>query len=169
MEKKDVVIVDEDDNLIGAKPRDSIDLTKDIYRVTGIWVTNSKGEVLIAKRSMLKKVNSGKWGPAVAGTVEEGETYESNAYKELEEEIGVNGIHLEIGPKLGPKELIGSPRKYFAQWFKCQIDKKVEEFKLQEGEVDEIKWVSYDDLKKDVECNRGAYIPSMSYVLKLVK
>ncbi len=29
------------------------------------------------------------WGSAVAGTVEKGEDYESNIYKETEEEIGL--------------------------------------------------------------------------------
>ena len=87
MKKPKVIIVDENDNPIGLKYREDIDYSKDTYRCTGIWITNSNDEVLIAQRKFTKDKDPGKWGPAVAGTIEEGETYESNAYKEMKEEI----------------------------------------------------------------------------------
>ena len=34
------------------------------------------------------------WGPAVSGTNEEGETYDSNIIKEAQEEIGLTGYTL---------------------------------------------------------------------------
>ena len=47
--------------------------------------------VLIVERQTAfdKKYDPGKWGPSAAGTVEEGETYQSNIIKELQEEIGL--------------------------------------------------------------------------------
>ena len=47
-------IVDDQDNLIGAKPRNEIDFKNDYYRISGIWLTNSKGQILIAQRLMTK-------------------------------------------------------------------------------------------------------------------
>jgi isopentenyldiphosphate isomerase len=80
MEKQ--VIVDESDNVIGAKIRSDI-LPDDIYRVSCLWLRNPSGEVLLAQRSFDKKNDPGRWGPAVAGTVSENETYEENIRKEI--------------------------------------------------------------------------------------
>jgi isopentenyldiphosphate isomerase len=62
------IIVDENEKVIGAKERDQI-LPTDIQQITGLWLTNSKGEVLLAQRQITKKNDPGKWGPAAAGTV----------------------------------------------------------------------------------------------------
>jgi len=93
-------IVDDQDNLIGAKPRNEIDFKNDYYRISGLWLTNSKGQILIAQRLLTKDKDPGKWGPAAAGTLEVGETYESNAYKEADEEIGLTGVKFTQGPKM---------------------------------------------------------------------
>ena len=79
-----ITIVNEEDEIIGHKDRTSLDHETDIYRVAALWLTNSTGEVLIAQRALSKESSPGKWGPAAAGTVEEGETYESNIVKEVE-------------------------------------------------------------------------------------
>ena len=55
-------IVDDQDNIIGAKPRNEIDFKKDCFRSSGLWLTNSKGQVLIAQRSLSKDKDPGKWG-----------------------------------------------------------------------------------------------------------
>lgn len=79
-----IPIVNEQDEIIGYKDRKDRN-TVDITRITGLWLWNEKGEVLLAQRALSKDINPGLWGPAVAGTVEEGETYESNIIKEAEE------------------------------------------------------------------------------------
>ena len=84
-------IVDENDNIIAQKERANIK-PEDIYRVAALWVTNSKGDILLAQRALSKKHDPGKWGPAVAGTVEERETYRANIIKETSEEIGLHDI-----------------------------------------------------------------------------
>jgi isopentenyl-diphosphate Delta-isomerase len=73
-----IIIVDENDNVVGAKEKSDIDYSKDIYRSSALWIFNSGGEILLAQRSVKDDRHPGHWGPAVAGTVDEGETYESN-------------------------------------------------------------------------------------------
>ncbi len=162
--KKKVVIVDDNDVPVGTKYRDEVDYLKETYRCTGIWLVNSQGEILIAQRKFTKSKDPGKWGPAAAGTVEEGETYESNAYKELEEEIGVTGIKLE----LGPKQHSVSPRKYFGQWFLCEIDRSIEQFVIQEDEVEQIKWINKDDLLLDMKNYPDKYVTSLHSIINLL-
>ena len=138
-----ITIVDQDDNVIGAKSRDEL-LVTDIYRVTSLWIENSKGEVLLAQRAFTKSHDPGKWGPAVAGTVEEGETYDSNIYKEAREELGLEGLVFEKGIK---KYSEGKWR-YFVQQYLLTIDKPSKEFKIQKDEVAEVKWFSRQELKE---------------------
>ena len=51
----EVIIVDEKDNIISYKERKSIS-QKDIYRVSALWIMNSKGDSLLAQRSFNKKM-----------------------------------------------------------------------------------------------------------------
>ena len=87
--REKVIVVDKNNNIIGSKYRDELQ-SNDIIRVVGVWIENEKGEVLIAQRSFNKKHDPGKWGPAVAGTLEEGESYALNILKEVKEEIGIS-------------------------------------------------------------------------------
>lgn len=158
-----IQIVDENDNLIGHKDRAEVDPEKDIYRASALWLTNSKGEVLLAQRKFSKDHDPGKWGPAVSGTVDEGETYESNIYKEAEEEIGVKGETF----KLGPKARVTKGYNFFCQWFNLSFDWPLEKFVPQETEVEKLVWISEQELVKDVAENPDKYLPTMAEIVKL--
>ncbi len=164
MKKPKIPVVNENDEIIGYKDFDEIDPKKDIYRVSALWVTNSKGEVLIAQRKFTKKHDPGKWGPAVAGTVDEGETYEDNIYKEAKEELGIEGVKFDIGPK----ERAHSSYNFFGQWFTLKLDHPLSDFKIQEDEVEEIAWVLGEKLREDVRKNPGKYTPTMSHIVELL-
>jgi len=164
MSQQKIIIVDDRDVPIGTKFRREVDHTKETYRASAIWLYNSQGEILIARRSAKKKTDPCKWGPAVAGTLEEGETYESNARKEAAEEIGLRNITLEPGPKLHAD----APRKYFIQWFYAKSEMKVQDFVLQKDEVDEVKWVDRKKLLEDIDRNSGDYAPSMENMVRFL-
>lgn len=157
-------VVDDNDQIVGHKLRDAIDWQKDIYRIAALWLTNSKGQVLIAQRVLTKDKDPGKWGPAAAGTLEKGEDYESNIYKEAEEEIGLTNCHFIFGPR----QRFYKPRQAFCQWFLGVCDKKVDEFKLQTDEVEKIVWVDIKQLRDDVKQNPDKYVPSMKDILEVL-
>lgn len=155
-------IVDDQDNLIGAKPRNEIDFENDYYRISGLWLTNSNGQILIAQRLLTKDKDPGKWGPAAAGTLEVGETYESNAYKEAEEEIGLTGVEFILGPKMK----FTSSRHSLCQWFTATCDWSEEQFVLQPTEVEQVKWIDEDVFFEDVRTNPDKYLPTMSLIIE---
>jgi isopentenyldiphosphate isomerase len=154
-------IVDEDDNLIGLRPRGHEDFKKHLYRISSLWLTNPRGEILIALRFFSKDNDPGKWAPAVAGTLEENETYEENIYKEAEEEIGLKGVKFTPGPK------IKQPGYFYCQWYIAKTDTPESGFVLQEDEVEAIKWISKDHLIKDVKEHPEEYVPTMADILSL--
>ena len=150
-----ITVVDENDQVIGAKPRGTTTYN-DIYQVSALWLTNSEGNVLLAQRKWTKKNNPGKWGPAVAGTVDEGESYEQNIYQEAEEEIGLTEVKFISGPKtFVVREGL---RRYFCQWFTAQIDWPLSRFKIQESEVEQIVWMPLQQLGSEIEKHPDNYV-----------
>lgn len=157
------IIVDEKDNIIGSKERDAVK-ARDIYRVSALWITNSKDEILLACRALTKSHSPGKWGPAVAGTVEESETYYSNITKEAKEELGLENIE----PKVGPKIKVAKNYTYFCQWYLLEIDKPAEEFKIQKEEVEELKWVSKKYLLDEIKNNSDNFVEGIKEWVKFL-
>ena len=139
MEK--ITVVNEKDGIIGYKERGTL-TSKEIYRVSALWIENSKGEVLLARRAYSKKKDPGMWGPAVAGTIDKGETYELNIIKEAEEELGLKNIE----PKKLVKQRVRTPHNHFTQWFLLKLNKPLEYFKINKEEVAEIKWFPKGEL-----------------------
>lgn len=160
-----IILVDENDIEIGLKERNDI-APEDMYRVSGLWITNSKGEALLARRALSKKKSPGKWGPAAAGTVDEGETYFDNIIKEAEEEIGLLLTPQEISE--GPKIHLHGKHRHFVQWYYATVDKPVEEFVLQEDEVMDLKWVPYSELLHLYEHQRDVFIGTIDQWLPQV-
>lgn len=156
------IIVNSSDEIIGYKVRDVI-TKEDIYRISALWIINSKGEILLAKRHHTKSHSPNMWGPAVAGTNEEGETYESNIIKETEEEIGLSNIK----PTLGPKIERTDEYHYFTQWFTLKVDKNISDFKIQENEVEEIKWFKPQELKDRLQTQPGEFVSGLDECLEL--
>lgn len=160
-----ITIVDKEDNVIGEKDRSEI-TPPDIYRVSALWLTNSRDDILLAQRSFNKKNQPGKWGPAVAGTVEADEDYDKNIVKEIEEEIGlkVSIKDLTKGPKLFRN---GELHKYFGQWYLYAIDKPAPEFRIKHDEVEKVKWFSKNDLEEAFNAHPDDFLSSAPEWLKL--
>lgn len=155
-------IVNENDEIIGYKPRNEINFKKDYYRIGCLWLTNSKGEVLLAQRILTKDKDPGKWGPSAAGTLEKGETYESNIYKEANEELGLTGVGFTPVTKLKLED----PRKSFLQLFKGVCDWPVNKFTPQPEEVEQVSWMKIEELRKDIQKMPEKYVPSIKILLE---
>jgi len=154
--KAKVVIVDEKDNIVGHKNRELVK-HEDIYRVSALWITNSKEEVLLARRALTKSHDPGKWGPAVAGTVDDGEDYWDNILKEAEEEIGLRNIKPQVGPKLR----VSGKHNYFGQWYLLEIDKPIDEFIIDRSEVEQIRWFPKEELLKEIQNSPDDFLETM--------
>jgi len=161
--EKNIIIVDEKDRVIGVRPRDLVDKEGLRYRVSALWLTDSKGRILLAKRALTKSHSPGKWSSAVAGTVEEGESYEENIKKEIMEELGITLKKFKKGPKLK----IDGEHKFFTQWFVGVVDRNIKDFRIQKEEVAEIRWFLRDELEKLLISRSEEFIGGLMEFLKL--
>ncbi len=157
-----IIIVNKDDEIICSKEREILDNKKDICRVSALLIKNSKGQILLAKRAYTKKQNPGRWGPSVAGTVEEGESYKSNIIKEADEELGLKNIK----PKTWIKNhTLGEKYQHFTQWFTLTLDKPLSYFRPNE-EVAEVRWYSKNEILNLIKSNSDEVLYSIQEIAK---
>jgi len=83
-----LAVVDENDVEIGGERRDVIHRMNLLHRAIHLIVTNSRGEILIQKRSSLKDTYPLHW-ECVGGHLAPGEQYEAAALREIREELGI--------------------------------------------------------------------------------
>jgi isopentenyl-diphosphate delta-isomerase type 1 len=82
-------VVDEDDKVISrAKRKECHSNPELIHRAVHIIILNSKGQILLEKRSMEKDLYPGLWCD-IAGHLDSGENYEEAARRELKEETSL--------------------------------------------------------------------------------
>lgn len=156
-----IPIVDKHDNIITHKFHDEV-LDDDIYRVSALWLKNSKGEILLAQRTHGKHHDPSRWQGAVAGTVEEGETYLDNIIKETREEIGVD--NLQLTPT--QKHLMTNDYKFFVQFFTATLDKPAEEFAIAKDEVIQVRWFKRDELARELHEHPEHFTSGVAWALE---
>lgn len=151
---EEIIIVDKEDNIIGHKDRYKLN-PSDIYRVSALWLTNSNEDILLAQRSFDKKHHPGKWGPAVAGTVKKGQSYDDSIIEETAEEIGLKNIKLTKSFK----KFNSGDYYHFTQWYTLVIDRGINDFKIDPKEVADIKWFTKVEIIQKLDKNPDFFIP----------
>lgn len=82
-------VVDAEDRVIGVAPRSEVHARLWWHRAVHIFVRNSRGELLIHRRSALKDQYPRCWTSSASGHLAAGEDYAPAAVRELQEELGL--------------------------------------------------------------------------------
>lgn len=173
MEKQDVL--DEKGNYTGeVKPRDQIGRDGDWHLSVHCWIINSKGELLIQKRSPEKESHPNMWDISAAGHVAAGDTPVQTVIREAKEELGLvltEGDFKQIATVKQNKVFPGG--NYFNREFNpvyiLEKDIDLSELKLQKDEVSEVKWMPWREFKKKIDANDPTYVPHPDEYKKLFK
>ena len=140
----EVVVVNEKDEVIGTMPREDAHRNGTPHRVSVIYVTNSQGKILIQVRM------SGRLDHSSAGHVDPGETYKQTAYRELKEELGIDGVTLkEIGSGISHDKFFDKKLDlaHVFKVFVCTAEPK----QLQKNEVKSVYWKDPVELLKEMK------------------
>ena len=143
--------VDKNNNQIGLRPRNDFYTGKFIHRSSHLILFNSKNEILSQKRASDKKWYPNLFTYSVSATVAN-ETYEKCINREMQEEIGIN-ISVK---RLFIYKYFDEVAKAFRAVFVGVTDNEV---KPDAREIQEIKWINANELKKDILENPGIYTP----------
>lgn len=84
-----VVIVDEENRVVGASSRADMRSRNSIHRASFVFVHNNTGQLFVQQRVAWKETYPSHFDPAPGGVVAEHESYEENARRELAEEMGI--------------------------------------------------------------------------------
>jgi isopentenyl-diphosphate Delta-isomerase len=147
-------ILDESGKKIGiSKTKKEAHLLGLWHQAAHVWIYNSKGEVLLQKRSMDKDSHPGLWDVSAAGHVSAGESPKKAALRELYEEIGIKAKSKDLKKIFVRKKSISYPK---LNWYNNEFDYvylfKLNKLptKLQKEEVEAIKFVPIDIFEKEL-------------------
>jgi len=161
-----VILVDQNDNPIGKEEKVKCHLPNGkLHRAFSALIFNGEGKLLLTKRSESKILWPNEWDGTVASHPRESETYVSSAERRMPEEIGidckvsyVNKFEYHV-----PYKDIGSENEICGTLIGA-ID-SFDKSSLIKDEISEIKWISPDELKNELEQNRDVYCPWMVIAL----
>ena len=154
-----ILQVNKNDDIIGEIPKEEAHQGKGIlHRAFLAMVFNKKGQLLLAKRSKLKKLWPDFWDGSIASHPKKGESQEQATERRMIEELGVKAdevkylfkFHYQISYKN-----IGSENEICAV-LKVKISNKISP---NPEEISDYKWMDIENFKKDLNKNPEKYAP----------
>jgi isopentenyl-diphosphate delta-isomerase type 1 len=142
-----VQVVDDKDSPIGSA---SIQVVWDknlIHRISRVMLENSKGQILLQKRAVIKPTYPNCWDNSAAGHVDANESYFDAAKRELAEELGIVDLDLiEIGYYYSESSDGKRHFRRFNKAYKAFTD--ITPNNLQKEEVSGVRWFNIEEVKK---------------------
>lgn len=123
-------------------------------RSTNVFVFNPDGHILCHRRSLQKERMPGVWSTHLGGHVSDGETYESNALKELEEE---SGISTDASRLLSWRTTRIDSARLWAREFVTLTDARLADLVPQPGEVDEFLWLPLEEILRKAQADPSGW------------
>lgn len=154
---ENITIVDDNDNVIGAMPREQAKNENRNRRLVGIMVRNKSGKILLSRVAETKSFCPGMWSYSAAGHVDEGEIYEQAAARELKEELGIECCTTDLRFVL--KKRLIDPRTRKPKHFHCIYTITHDgPFHPDSSEISETRWFTKQELLDDLHNNKEDYI-----------
>lgn len=154
-----IPIVDFRDHIIDSVDKQNFDKTTgQIYRTVSLFLFDLKGNVLIQRRAYNKQTFAGKWDLAsVAGHVMFGEDYLESIVRETQEELGINipSHFFRTADKIFTETHDGKRR--FTQIFWAKFDFSIDDLKISQREIAEVKLISFADLREYLPQHRDEF------------
>lgn len=147
-----IVYVDASDNVIGAGSREAAIANEITRRIVRIYIHDNKGNVLLQRRAEHLASMPSYWDQSVGGHVDEGETYDDAAQRELKEELGIEHIVLNRIEKY----FEGTRGGTFTMLYVGEYNDVVHP---NPGEVSAVEWFSIRELQKEMEARPSDFTP----------
>ncbi|QDI88635.1 isopentenyl-diphosphate Delta-isomerase [Candidatus Nitrosopumilus sp. SW] len=169
MTEEFVILVDENDNPIGKEEKVKCHLPNGkLHRAFTALLFDESGRLVLTRRAKEKMLWPGDWDGTFASHPRESETYVSSGERRMPEELGIKGKldYLHKFEYHVPYKDVGSENEICGTLIGV-IDKSTE-LKEIEGEIDEIKWISANELISEIKTNPQIYCPWMLIALELL-
>ena len=165
-DKEMLDIVDDSDIVFNILPRQEAHQKKQLVRIAGVLVLNEQGQILLQKASQNKASRfAGKWTYSAAGHVDCGESYEQAAVREVKEELGIDIKKLEY---IGLSRIIHEKTGKLGAFHRVFRTKHNGPFKIDKAEMDEVRFFSFDELRKMLKISPECLNENLIEILKLI-
>ena len=165
-----VILVDENDNPIGTEEKVKCHLPNGkLHRAFTALLFDKNGRLVLTRRAKGKMLWPEDWDGTFASHPRESETYVSSGERRMPEELGIEGKldYLHKFEYHVPYKNVGSENEICGTLIGI-IDEDTE-LKEIEGEIDEIKWISAEELISEIKTNPKIYCPWMLIALDLLE
>ena len=165
-----VILVDENDNPIGTEEKVKCHLPNGkLHRAFTALLFDKNGRLVLTRRAKGKMLWPEDWDGTFASHPRESETYVSSGERRMPEELGIEGKldYLHKFEYHVPYKDVGSENEICGTLIGV-IDENTE-LKEIEGEIDEIKWISAEELISEIKTNPKIYCPWMLIALDLLE
>lgn len=143
-----VVIVDEHDTVIGSDNLANVWKKGLYHRIVHIMVEDKQGRILLQKRASAMELYPDCWDHSASGHVDEGETYDQAAARELNEEVGLEGLPLKAIASYQTEDTYqGRILNRFNRVYRVRLPKDIL-IHLELKEVSETRWFTLDDARR---------------------
>ncbi|NPA09564.1 MAG: isopentenyl-diphosphate Delta-isomerase [Chlorobi bacterium] len=162
-----VVLVNPEDKVLGLMEKQQAHINGLLHRAFSVFLFNSNGEMLLQKRASGKYHSPLKWTNAVCSHPRNEETYLEGAKRRVKEELGIdvelsekfNFIYkANVGNGLWEHEL----DHVFTGTFEG-------EFYLNKEEVEEVRYISLENLNKEISENPDNFTEWFKIILEEYK
>lgn len=157
-----VTIVDENDNEIGTAMLAEAWNRGLYHRIATIFVLDDTGRMLLQLRGPQVGYLPNHWDQAAGGHVDAGYSYEETAAAELEEEIGVGGVHLEVLGTVRTNNTLPDGRiiNRFERAYVVHVPHDIV-LTPEDEEIDELRWFTPDELKTWISDDPARFTPGL--------
>jgi isopentenyl-diphosphate Delta-isomerase len=162
-----LICVDEGDNETGFEEKERCHLRPTrLHRAFSVFIFNSRGEILIHRRSALKKTWPGFWTNACCSHPRKGESLEAAVPRRLKEELGIETpvtrlfsfqYKADYDVEYGENEI----DHVFAGYYDGPVFPDPDE-------IDEWGFIGTEELSQEVEAHPLSYTPWFKIALPLV-
>lgn len=152
-------IYDADCNLIGQEKRKKVHAEGILHKAVYCFVFDKQGRLLVQRRSLKKKVGPGQWDLSVAEHLSPGENFRDAVIRGLKEELGIQGNVSErpLAPMHMRKLVVPGKIKDFEFVESYRMDGFAGDIRFNEEEVIEVKYMTVEDVRADMQGNPEAY------------
>jgi isopentenyl-diphosphate Delta-isomerase len=154
-----VVLVDSNDNPVGLEEKISAHSHGGkLHRAFSIFISNSRGEMLLQQRAKAKHHFKGLWSNPCCSHPRDGETLEAAAHRKLKQEFGFD-TGLQEAFSFIYKATDPDSNLTEHEYDHVFVGKFNGIPKPNPEEIDDWKWTAVEDLKKDLNANPESFTP----------
>ncbi|WP_313114586.1 isopentenyl-diphosphate Delta-isomerase [Aequorivita sediminis] len=155
MEEEKVILVDENDQKIGLMPKMEAHEKGLLHRAFSVFVFNSKNELMLQQRALHKYHTPGLWANTCCSHQRDGESSIDAGMRRLSEEMGFTTDLKETTTFIYKAPFDNGLTEH--EFDHILIGKYEGEPDINPDEVADWKWMSLEEVKKDIQANPDIY------------